>query len=584
MRHKVSKSNKSYRSNKSHKTKCKNKRGSRVIKKYSKQISKKHRKNVGGGGDEDERSAAASTLRKFMNRNKVKIRHNFLTNVCADSGQCMAIGREMRVIREYFDGFSDFHYLQSPIKRIGKSTNGIVHELKYTRDNYSSYAVLKSANTSESDNLVYEYMVGQYINKLCNYFPCFLETYGLYYYKDEDAYRNIIPTASSDSTSNPNTIASARIGSTSNQNIIPTASNDNNITADDLRNSLIKETGIDYEKACTNSKYAAILIQHVNNAKTFFDLFMDEDLSRLKDFFDHLPYILFQIYYTLNELSYTFTHYDLHGNNILLYELEQNKYIQYHYYYQGAHYKFKSKYIIKIIDYGRSFFNDVDSGMNSAKIREELCKTSKCDPECGKMFGFENLTGKASCEDYYIDSTQANRSHDLKLLSDFYIKYHDVRCYFKNMDWVQPKKELWNLLVAYDKSEYNTEDDNRRFGKLVYGEGYPYENPECKYARLKRYNGTQQADDNYINGPPNFETIDFKTINTRIQTVYDAFVELSDIITSPRFFSGDDNNDSNINSIYYETYSLIGHLHVYGKDTPMKYIPEKLDRREEFPI
>jgi hypothetical protein len=383
-------------------------------------------------------------------------------------------------------------------------------------------------------------MVGQYINKLCNYFPCFLETYGLYYYKDKDAYRNIIPTAS----------------------------NDNNITADDLRNSLIKETSIDYEKSCTNSKYAAILIQHVNNAKTFADLFMDEDLSRLKDFFDHLPYILFQIYYTLNELSYTFTHYDLHGNNVLLYELKPGEYIQYHYYYQGAHYKFKSKYIIKIIDYGRSFFNDVESGMNSAKIREELCKTSKCDPECGKMFGFENLTGKASCKDYYVDSTQANRSHDLRLLSDFIRQYIPARKRY-NLGMLELPDELIKLLR-----------------KLVYGQ--PYERRlGCGAAAIDRYYGTQQADDSYPTRSPNVEdigTTDFKNINIRIQTVYDAFVALCDVITSPRFFSSDDNNDSNINSIYYETYSLIGHLHVYGKDTPMKYIPVELDRREELPV
>jgi hypothetical protein len=119
--------------------------------------------------------------------------------------------------------------------------------------------------------------------------------------------------------------------------------------------------------------------------------------------------------------------------------------------------------------------------------------------------------------------------------------------------------------------------------KLVYGQ--PYERRlGCGAAAIDRYYGTQQADDNYINGPPNFETIDFKNINTRIQTVYDAFVALCDVITSPRFFSSDDNNDSNINSIYYETYSLIGHLHVYGKDTPMKYIPAELDRREELPV
>jgi hypothetical protein len=143
------------------------------------------------------------------------------------------------------------------------------------------------------------------------------------------------------------------------------------------------------------------------------------------------------------------------------------------------------------------------------------------------MFGFENLTGKASCKDYYVDSTQANRSHDLRLLSDFIQQYIPARKRY-NLGMLELPNELIKLLR-----------------KLVYGQ--PYERRlGCGAAAIDRYYGTQQADDSYPTRSPNVEdigTTDFKNINTRIQTVYDAFVALCDVITSPRFFSSDDNND-----------------------------------------
>lgn len=508
-----------------------------------KRLTLKHKK------EEIKKKNASSTIRKFiMQRNPIKIRRNFLVNICADSGECMAIGREMKTIREYFDGFSDFHYLQSPIKKIGNtSANGVVNELKFTRGGYSSYAVLKSSLTPNSDNLAYEYQVGQYINKLCNYFPCFLETYGLYYYKDRAAWKKIIvkntPSGSSSNTSSNSasvyytaqTLTPMK-GLVANTPTIPI------ITSRDIKNSLIKQTTIDYEKACKDSNYAAILIQHISNAKSLNDILSKSDEPTLNIFFmSDLPYILFQIYYTLSTLCNDFTHHDLHPGNILLYTLDSLKCIQYHYYYLGTQYSFKSKYVVKIIDYGRSYFNDTEANIHPKDIREnELCKISNCNPNCGEDVGFTWLINDVSCQTFYIDSARPNRSHDLRLINEFY--------YVKNNNFPSGALRMSNPHIQ------------SLFKKLVYEK--TYSQPGCITAARNARFGTEEM-------PDSFSNMDVSYYNrSNIQTVNDAFVKLCDVI-SGSFYAGEygKNNED------YGTYTTIGDIHVYGKDVPMKYVP-----------
>ena len=69
-------------------------------------------------------------------------------------------------------------------------------------------AILKSTQTLEQeegfimkpDNLFYEYLVGQYINTLINRFPCFLQTYGLYKYDNQENYVKMKDKTSKDNT------------------------------------------------------------------------------------------------------------------------------------------------------------------------------------------------------------------------------------------------------------------------------------------------------------------------------------------------------------------------------------------------
>jgi hypothetical protein len=174
------------------------------------------------------------------------------------------------------------------------------------------------------------------------------------------------------------------------------------------------------EIACTNSKHIAILIQHIKNAQSLIDSISN------KFFFDNeLLYVLYQVYMPLAALAKQFTHYDLHLDNVLVYEPVRGKYIQYYYVLNdGTQISFKSSYIAKIIDYGRSFFVDNKKSIvgTSKNIYNEICDIKKCKPDCGTKYGLsilqpENPPGSF----YYISSSKRNMSHDLRLLNEVVI-------------------------------------------------------------------------------------------------------------------------------------------------------------------
>jgi hypothetical protein len=184
---------------------------------------------------------AKMNIAKFMKleRTRKKLRSNYIKQKkCVDPNICIGYDVINRMkINDYFNHFVDLDYIDGNIKQIGEvSANGFVKEIKFTHDNYSAYTVLKSCIRSNSDNLVYEYIAGQYINHLCNYYSCFIETYGLFYYKDDSSWEFFKDTPV--------------------------------IEKDEFKNRLELETTskIDYSKACKQSKRAALLVQYIQGA------------------------------------------------------------------------------------------------------------------------------------------------------------------------------------------------------------------------------------------------------------------------------------------------------------------------------
>jgi hypothetical protein len=459
-------------------------RGTFKIKKTDCSIHRKTSKNQKG-----------LIIKKFMKDTTVKRRTEFLKAVCDDSGVCIALGTNRQKILDFFDGFTSFDHVKPPIVTIGKpSSNGFVKAIQYEKGGYLSNAVLKSSTKQDADNLGYEYLVGKFLNQQCALFPCFLETYGLFYYKDDAKWQHAMDTKV--------------------------------ITTNVLKDSLDLQTDeYDYKRMCKEAKRAAIMIQHLKGVKTLGEYMSDWRPQFTSACIRHLIHILYQVYFPLSVLSKTFTHYDLHEHNILLYEPDSSKYIQYHYHINGETVKFKSSFMVKIIDYGRSFF--VDSAISSEKIYKSTCK--ECI-YCGDYDGFSYMDKRNLAENNFICSSKNNPSHDLRLLNIIGRTAKRLKVDFINSKYPEMMSFFEHL-----------------FDNTQYGVG-------LSASMQKEY---------YLYGTRANPKSGFTKTQTKVNNVVDAERLLRDGM--PLF--------EEYNEEMYERQLKLGDIHVYSDGTPMRFEP-----------
>ena len=408
-------------------------------------------------------SPATEQIFKSYATNIPKQRGIFLKSICSDSGVCMAFGRQTKRIKKHFNGLVDFEYAISPIKRIGEvSTNGFIKEITYERDGYKANAILKSSTKIDADNLLFEYIVGKYINKLCLVFPCFIETYGWYQYRTDKNWLNMRDNIE---VSVEDLKESLEIGDVALENYKATL--DANICYENKTTRLrVRKdcTEMDYllKVACAKSKYISILTQHINNAKSIQSMIILNHPHPDADFsYKDLLNVLYQIYMPLASVSETFTHYDLHMGNILIYEPVPGKYIDYKYVLEDdSIVEFKCRYIAKIIDYGRSFFKDYSNeeiSGSSKSIYDAICKNiPECNGinrplawPCGEDQGFSSFDSSVYGIGYSISSSVRNTSHDLLLI-------YQVKKILKH-PFLQTKEKNPLLQSIFEKSEYGNE-------------------------------------------------------------------------------------------------------------------------------
>jgi hypothetical protein len=321
------------------------------------------------------KKAPATVIANFMNRTKHARKSIYLNSICSNSGICIAFGRNNEEIKKFFHGFSSFDFVENYIPIGEPSSNGFVYSVNYLHRGYQASAILKSSSHTKSDNLLYEYQIGLAINtSFYNRFPIFVETYNKYYlYPDQATWKQF----------------------------------QKNTYTGKLKDALTPYKNIDYIRSCEKSKYLSILVQHLANASPL------KKMNTSLNFVRHeLSYALYQIYFSLSMMANDFTHYDLHYNNVLVFTPDPNKYIQYHFHTQDSKViSFKSRHMIKMIDYGRSYFRGV-----SENIEKTVCGTTECDPNCGKEFGYRMEETERSLISY-ITPWKKNISHDLRLLN-----------------------------------------------------------------------------------------------------------------------------------------------------------------------
>lgn len=334
-------------------------------------------------------AAAATALPIMFDSKQVDIRiHNVLQRVCKSTGDCLALGMYNQMIYKYFDYFSNLALVDNTnVHAISEGNSGIIIEIPFVKNNYVARTIMKTVIRPTSDNLTYEYYVGKhFINTLINIYPCFIETYDLY---------NGFPS------------------------FFKSISTQSNF---DLINQLekVSESDLqDWGKSCAFAQYRCLLVQHFNNLHKLSDVNVNEIAS-----------ILYQVYYPLHLLGNTYTHYDLHADNILLYKpFTENKYVQMHYHLNdGSIVSFPCTYIVKIIDYGRNYFRTPT--VNSYGLISHVCTKKGC-PHCGYNYGYSaiqgvvrnyltntpdwNVINKHLKDIHYVNPIEPNESYDLRL-------------------------------------------------------------------------------------------------------------------------------------------------------------------------
>jgi hypothetical protein len=266
-----------------------------------------------------------------------------------------------------------------------------------------------------------------------------------------------------------------------------------------------------------------VLVQHIKGAASI----GDKILKNPPDFnyiINDLLYSFYQVYYTLAMVYSNFTHYDLHPNNVILYKPVAGKYIEFHYHLRTGTVSFKSQYIAKMIDYGRSFINH--GTKSSDAYYKKVCAEDKCnnedeegdednDEKCGDKSGYGWMEPVQENWNFYISSSLNNRSHDLRLL-----------------------KDLWTRMPWHDE---------------------PFKSHRMR-AVVKNILGNVRYKDQFGTPP----IVGKKDINGKIEDVLDA-----ELFIKTAIFMAD---QKKANDDYYNSKTKLGDLHVY-MDKVSEFIP-----------
>ena len=335
--------------------------------------------------------------------------------VCLKSRECFTFGNEQET-KSLFE-FDNFTYA-TMFRSIGdKTANGFTKEIKYERNGRVEYAILKTPLKKTSDNLAYEYLVGQYINTKIDQYPCFVETYGLFLY---------------------------------------TTSQLDNIKKNihiDLK-GLKKTDPFNFNIVCNSNTRLGLLTQNIKDSVPLWTLSTEYDFLHYDSVF-----CLYQIYFVLAQMCKEFTHYDINLSNVLCCNL--NGYIHYHYHGVKTT-SFKSKFLLKLIDYGRSHHP------SALDYESKVCAHCK---SCGIKSGLSRLFKDRTYDSFYhhTNSAYKNESADLRLFfSLFYGNKHEsdiitpLQNMVKDLTWGYKKMGVLNLNGVIENLQVNSKINNVR--------------------------------------------------------------------------------------------------------------------------
>jgi len=374
-----------------------------------------------------ETAKAAVKYRTTLNRYSRQFYKKAYKVLCnGNDGFCLALGRAQMSTEKVFN-MPYLTYLTGPIRKIGTdSQNGVVFAMPFVSDDLKLYAILKcEKERSKSripDSLFYEYLVGLYINSLTDRFPHFIRTLGIYQCKHKE-FHHAISRATKQSNAHENDPKAWK------RSLLPLYGSSLKVVKEIRENP-----GLLGQLTCHPDSYLlCLLVESVHDPMTMADFSKmiqtwqpskvstkDDPKYVIRHYLTfELPYVLYQIYYTLSALRESFTHYDLHRGNVLLYKVGPRSYITYNYHSHesGRTLTFQSQLLVKFIDYGRCFFED-HNGFSSEEVFQMLSQSEDCgDAQHMGQFGHRGMAESLTPSNLFRSKRLRNMSHDLRFLT-----------------------------------------------------------------------------------------------------------------------------------------------------------------------
>ena len=323
------------------------------------------------------------------------------------------------------------------IKRIGiVSCNGAVLQLTLNQNNLLGLGLFKIIGKIGADNLLYEYMVGLFLNGYTKRFPCFVETYSIWTLTKHLS--NFIRTTKK-------TIPPATFKTHAKLLYRPAFENNDPLkyyTTDEITieesctTKINTSTGIMTQFITGNTVYGTILTQHGNIAVAA-----------------QLHEILYQVYSVLACMEDIFTHYDLHAGNVMLSKLLPSECVEFVYHSANDDNivtTFKTNAVCKIIDYGRCYFNAGQHG-SSQDIKHIVCAAAECNrtETCGYGDGYF-FKHHPPNKKFNINTGIRNRTADLRFACSL--------CSINNVPNIHAQTLLKHLAFS-DQSVYYQVDE-----------------------------------------------------------------------------------------------------------------------------
>ena len=311
-------------------------------------------------------------------------------DVCVNINTCISLGLFSKKLYNFFNDFKNFKFVKKGSRLGAIGENGVLYVLLTSMFNYNALTLLKTMpeelpHKDHPDHLLYEYIIGIQLNKF-NETPNILTTLNLYRFKDIKAYKYMY------NNKNP----SIDLKHLNGLQLINHEMVNNNVIAD----------------SCKHPQLYALEQLFVPHSQT-----LASKLTKQSFVNDDLVNVLFQVHAFLRIYQNIYTHYDLHDENILLIEIPNStlsfSYIDTN---PSKHISFNSKYLVKFIDYGRSYCQKV-----TETFRDSLCNV--CE-KCGENKGYQWLSNTLDGPLVYLNNSSVNRTADLRLLQ--FIKNENV--------------------------------------------------------------------------------------------------------------------------------------------------------------